>query len=90
MLLLSKPKSMEMNGKWYKVSCTSTIDQTCLKWMLIIVLEKLVTELYMYDKKKEIISNIWLNFMSCLNRFELEQAHNEEIQKIEEKRYCHH
>lgn len=25
--------------------------------------------------------------MSCLNRFELEQAHNEEIQKIEEKRY---
>lgn len=26
--------------------------------------------------------------MSCLNRFELEQAHNEEIQKIEEKRYC--
>lgn len=60
--------------------------------MLIIVLDKTVTELYMYVKKKEIINNIWLNYMYifCFNRFELEQAHNEEIQKIEEKRYCHH
>lgn len=57
---------------------------------LIIILDKIVPELYMYVKKREIISNIWLNYMSCLNRFELEQAHNEEIQKIEEKRYCCH
>lgn len=60
--------------------------------MLIIVWDKTVTELCMYVKKKEIINIIWLNYLYifCFNRFELEQAHNEEIQKIEEKRYCHH